>query len=132
MAEIATSGSQSKTDFLTQPTNTLTERDKILLADKDKSNWEWVEIPARDLFDEVHCGVSINFDYFGPEKDDNNNYTGNPGRYFVAPSVAVTIRKLLQNKVRQDMRILQPTKDKVAMDIMARNGSGGGRGRQVV
>lgn len=101
----------------------LTERDQILLRNEDQNNWEWVEIPATDIFDQRHCGVSINFQHYGPELDADNNHTGKPGRYFVNPEVAGEIRRLLSNKMRGDIRILQPKRDQVAIDVMNRNGA---------
>jgi len=107
----------------------LTQREEILLKNEDKDNWEWVEIPATDIFDQRHCGVSINFERYEPEVVDGN-YTGKVGKYFVSPEAAGEIRRLLANKMRGDMRILQPTRDKVAIDIMNRNGAN--RGGQMI
>jgi hypothetical protein len=99
-----------------------TDREKIISANEDKSNWEWVEIPATDIFDQRHCGVSINFSFFQPEIVDGN-YTGKPGRYFVDPETASEVRRLLANKMKADIRVLQPRRDQVAIDIMNRNGA---------
>lgn len=76
----------------------------------DKSNWEWVEVPEEDLFGEPHTGVSINFEKFGP------------GKHFVDPEKANEIRRLLNNRLRSDMRILQPAQDKKMQEIMERGG----------
>jgi len=100
-----------------------TEREQILAANEDRSNWEWVEIPETDMFAQRHCGVSINFEFFRPETNEEGEYTGKPGRYFVNPEKAKEIRRLLANKMKGDIRILQPNQDKVAMAIMNRNGA---------
>lgn len=76
----------------------------------DKSRYEWVEVPEEDLFGAPHTGVSINFEQFGP------------GRYFVDPEKADELNRLLKNRVRADMRVLQPNRDKKMAEIMARNG----------
>lgn len=79
----------------------------ILKANEDQSQWEWVEVPDQDIFGEVHTGVSVNFDHFGP------------GRYFVSPELAFELRRLLANRLRGDMRVLQPNKDAKMARIMA-------------
>ena len=82
----------------------------------DTSNWEWVEVPEEDLFGEKHTGVHINFEGFGP------------GKHFVDPEKATEIRRLLANRLRGDMRILQPNQDKKMFEIMERNGKAAPRG----
>jgi hypothetical protein len=76
----------------------------------DKSNWEWVTVPEEDLFGEEHTGVSINFNQYGP------------GKHFVDPESAGEIRRLLDLRLRGDMRVLQPGRDKKMEEIMSRNG----------
>lgn len=82
---------------------------EILKANENQENWEWVEVPATDLFGEEHTGVSINFDAF------------TPGRYFVSPELAGEIRRLLANRMRGDIRVLQPRQDAVMARIMAKS-----------
>jgi len=89
-----------------------TERELILERNKDQANWEWVEIPATDLFGESHPGVSINFERFDPEKDEEGRYTGEPKKYFVDPEKAKEVRRLLDQFLRSQMRIMQPGQDK--------------------
>jgi len=98
------------------------ELQRRLEAVKDKANWEWVEIPATDLFGDTHTGVSINFVKYEPEKDANGNFTGNPQKYFVDPEIASEIRRLLETRLRGDMRVLQPTQDKKMFEIMRKGG----------
>jgi len=76
----------------------------------DKSNWEYVEVPETDIFDKVFDGVSINFVQYGP------------GKHFVDPDIAGEIRRLLAARSKADIRILRPTTDKKALEIMARSG----------
>lgn len=105
------------------PVIKINERQRILEADANKDNWEWVEIPALDIFGTPHSGVSINFESFHPEVDEETGkWTGKPGKYLVKPSVAGEIRRLLALKMKGDLRILQPNQDLVALDIMNRNG----------
>lgn len=85
-------------------------REEILKANADKENWEWVEVPDFDLFGEAHTGVSINFEQFGP------------GKYFVSPELGAEIRRLLFNRLRGDMRVMQPNQDVKMAQIMQRGG----------
>lgn len=81
----------------------------IAKMNEDKNNWEWVEIPDTDLFGEPHTGVSINFNQFGP------------GKYFVSPEMASEVKRLLANRLRGDMRVLQPRQDVVMARIMSKS-----------
>lgn len=83
---------------------------------EDTTNYEWVEIPEEDLFGEEHTGVSINFEKFGP------------GRHFVNTEKADEINRLLQLRVRGDMRVLQPNQDKKMFEMMERGGKKAPRG----
>lgn len=82
---------------------------EVLKANEDKALWEWVEVPDHDLFGEPHTGVSVNFEQF------------QPGRYFVSPEMASEIRRLLENRQRGDIRVLQPRQDVVMARIMAKS-----------
>ena len=81
----------------------------VAKMNEDKNNWEWVEIPDTDLFGEPHTGVSINFETFLP------------GKYFVSPEMASEIKRLLANRLRGDMRVLQPRQDTVMANIMSKS-----------
>lgn len=89
-------------------------------VNSNQDNWEWVEIPATDLFGDVNNGVSINFTKYLPDLDEEGKPTGKPGRHFVNPEIAKEIRRLLQVKIAAEMRILQPGQDKKMQQIMAR------------
>ena len=82
---------------------------EVLKANENKDNWEWVEIPDVDLFGEDHTGVSVNFEQFLP------------GKYFVSPEMASEVRRLLANRMRGDIRVLQPRQDAVMARIMAKS-----------
>jgi hypothetical protein len=82
---------------------------EVLKLNEDKKNWEWVEIPDTDLFGEPHTGVSVNFEQFLP------------GRYFVSPEMAGEVKRLLANRMRGDIRVLQPRQDVVMARIMAKS-----------
>jgi hypothetical protein len=82
----------------------------IVKENEDKSLWQWVEVPDYDLFGEPHTGVSVNFETFGP------------GKYFVSPELAGEIQRLLFNRLKGDMRVMQPNKDVKMAQIMARGG----------
>jgi hypothetical protein len=88
----------------------------------DKSNYEWVEVPATDIFGAPHTGVSINFREFAAEKNDEGRYTGRPGKYFVDPETAGEVRRLLEVRRIADMRILQPNQDTKLFEILRRGG----------
>lgn len=99
-----------------------TERELILERNMDQKNWEWVEIPANDLFGTVHPGVTINFEKFEPEKDEEGRLTGNPKKYFVNPEKAGEIRRLLAVFHASQVRVMQPGQDKKLMQILASQG----------
>lgn len=80
---------------------------EILKDNENQDKWEWVEIPDTDLFGEAHTGVSVNFEKFLP------------GKYFVSPEMAFEVKRLLANRVRGDIRVLQPKQDAVMARIMA-------------
>jgi hypothetical protein len=82
---------------------------EVLRANADQSLWEWVEVPDYDIFGEPHTGVSVNFDKFAP------------GRYFVSPEMASEIKRLLENRQRGDIRVLQPRQDVVMARIMSKS-----------
>lgn len=82
---------------------------EIAKSNQDKSQWEWVEIPDTDLFGEPHTGVSVNFEKFLP------------GRYHVSPEMAFEIKRLIANRQRGDIRVLQPRQDVVMAQIMSRS-----------
>lgn len=76
----------------------------------DTSNYEWVDVPVEDLFGKPFGFVSINFEEF------------HTGRHFVNPEKATEIRRLVTNRQRSDMRVLQPNRDKEYEATMARHG----------
>lgn len=81
---------------------------EVIKSNQDKSQWEWVEVPDVDLFGEAHTGVSVNFEKFLP------------GRYHVSPEMASEIKRLLANRQRGDIRVLQPRQDVVMAQIMSK------------
>jgi hypothetical protein len=82
---------------------------EVIKDNNDKSKWEWVDIPNVDLFGEPHTGVSVNFNTFLP------------GRYFVSPEMAAEVRRLLENRQRGDIRVLQPRQDVIMARIMSKS-----------
>ena|SRR5712691_7880111 len=90
-------------------TASLQSASEILKANEDKNNWEWVEVPDYDLFGEPHTGVSVNFEQFLP------------GKYFVSPEMGGEIKRLLANRMRGDIRVLQPRQDVNMARIMAKS-----------
>jgi hypothetical protein len=87
--------------------------DTISKAVNDKSNYEWVEVPEEDTFGKPHSGVSVNFEHYGP------------GRHFLEPLLAGTVRSLLLKRLRADQRVYiggYNTGDKEAMKIMENQG----------
>src|SRR5271157_1100083 len=89
-------------------------------AEVDKSNWEWITVPATDLFGDAHTGVSVNFQKFTPELNDEGQPTGKPGKYFLDPILAEEVRRLLEQYMVAQMRIMQPGQDKKMQAIMNR------------
>lgn len=86
-----------------------TSAQKILENNEDKSQWEWVTVPDEDLFGEAHTGCSINFERYSS------------GRHFVCPEAAEEIRRLIKNRLRGDMRVLQPKQDAEMARIMSKS-----------
>lgn len=82
---------------------------QVLKNNENKDLWEWVEIPDTDLFGEEHTGVSVNFEQF------------KPGKYFVSPEMAFEVKRLLANRMRGDIRVLQPKQDVVMARIMSKH-----------
>lgn len=93
-----------------QVTKPLTEVEQILERNKDKANWEWVEVPEEDIFGRPHTGVSVNMRSFGP------------GKHYVDPEMAGEIKRLLKNRMRGDIRVLQPHQDRQAVAFMGKTG----------
>jgi hypothetical protein len=77
---------------------------------KDKSNWEYVEIPEKDVLDFEYPSVAINRDRF---------YAGK--KYFVPPIIAEEIRRIIKVNDYQTRRILSPRIDKKALQDLADN-----------
>jgi hypothetical protein len=82
---------------------------EVIKANENQALWEWVEIPDNDIFGEPHTGVSVNFEQFLP------------GKHYVSPEMAHEIKRLLDNRMRGDIRVLQPRQDAVMARIMAKS-----------
>ena len=88
------------------------------MADNSKAvevkepEFEFVEVPEKDIFGKSFDGVSVNLEKYGP------------GKHKVTPQIAVEIRRLLLVRQAADLRIFQPTQDVHAMEIMAKNYGG--------
>ncbi len=76
----------------------------------DKSNWEYVSIPERDVLDFEYPSVAINRDRFFAGK-----------KYFVPPDIAEEIRRIMKVNDYQTRRILSPKVDKKALQDLADN-----------
>lgn len=71
---------------------------------KDKSNWEYVEVPSRDVLDNAYPSLAINRDRFEPGK-----------KYFVPPIIAEELRRIIKVNDYQTRRILSPKIDTKAL-----------------
>lgn len=76
----------------------------------DKSNWEYIEIPERDVLDFEYPSLAINRDRF---------YAGK--KYFVPPIIAEELRRIMKVNDYQTRRILSPKVDKKALQDLADN-----------
>ena len=76
----------------------------------NEDNWEYVDVPSEDLFDQPYGYISINLEQYGP------------GRHFVDPDVAGELRRIIKLRQQSDLRVYRPTQDRKMMEIMARNG----------
>jgi hypothetical protein len=77
---------------------------------EDESNWVYVRIPEKDLFDKPFGNISLNLIEYGS------------GTHFVRPDVGKQLSEILASRYHADMRILRPTADKKMLEIMARSG----------
>lgn len=87
-----------------------TDAEQILERNKDKSNWEWVEVPEEDLYGKPFGFISINFRKFPS------------GKHFVDPETAGEMKRLLHNRFQGDVRVMQPGQDKRAVEFMVQTG----------
>ena len=71
---------------------------------KDRSNWEYVEVPARDILDYEYPTLAINRDRFEAGK-----------KYFVPPIIAEELRRIMKVNDIQTRRILSPKIDTKAL-----------------
>jgi hypothetical protein len=76
----------------------------------DEANWEYVDIPETDLFDQPFGYITINLEQYGP------------GKHYVDPDVAGELRRILKVRMQSDLRVYRPSQDKKMLEIMARQG----------
>lgn len=77
---------------------------------KDKSNWEYVEIPEKDVLDFEYPTLAINRDRFEHGR-----------KYFVPPIIAEELRRIMKVNDRQTRRILSPKPDAKALQDLKEN-----------
>ena len=77
---------------------------------KDKSDWQYVEVPAKDVLDFEYPSLAINRDRF---------YAGK--KYFVPPIIAEELRRIMKVNDRQTRRILSPKPDAKALQDLKEN-----------
>ena len=77
---------------------------------RDKANWEWITVPEHDLFGQVHDGVRLNFELYGP------------GKHFVDPVIAEQLRTQIDGGLKAQRRIMQPQTDIRYKEIMQKMG----------
>ena len=77
----------------------------------DQSQYEYVTIPEKDLFDQPHPGVGINFEHYGP------------GRHLLDPARAETVKDRLYQFQRMQVRLLQPGRDLKALKVLENTGN---------
>lgn len=66
----------------------------------DTSNWEYVSLPEKDLFDKPFQGAAI------------NDYRFEHGKtYFMPPDWAAELRRILAAAQKADIRLMQSTPD---------------------
>lgn len=71
-----------------------------LMTAKDKSDWEWVEIPAVDRLGYAQTDFSINNFIFEAGK-----------KHFVPPQVAEQLRERVQRFEEETLRLLMPNQN---------------------
>ena len=81
----------------------------------DKSSWEYVEIPEKDLLGQVHCDVTLNRDVFEAGQ-----------KYFVSPEVAGEVKRMLRAKEIEDIRLYRPDAHQKSLKEASRGGHGNG------
>lgn len=70
----------------------------------------WVEVPEKDLFDLNHADILIN----------GHKYA--PGKHFVSVELAGEITMLVNRWRKQQIRLLQPTRDSKALGVVDHRG----------
>ena len=79
----------------------------------DKSKFEWIEIPARDMYDHAYPTIRINAENFESGK-----------RHFVPPEVAGELRRIMDRFEVDSRRLLLPTPNKSAQRVADGEGRG--------
>lgn len=106
------------TEFLKDAKGQLTTvnpKSKEYVEQQDKSKFEFVTIPAEDIFNKPHQGVAIN----GVKLERGHTYS-------VGPTYAREIRERLAISQKADLRILQSHPDVKAVNDQQRSGSSSG------
>lgn len=70
--------------------------------------YEYVTIPARDLFDMPHPNIQINETKYGP------------GKHYVTKQVADVLKDRLEEYERGNVRLMRPVRDHKAENLMQR------------
>lgn len=65
--------------------------------------FEYITVPERDLFDYPFGSIFINKEEFAP------------GVHAVSPEIAGELRRILARRLEADMRVLQPGRDRRAL-----------------
>lgn len=89
----------------------MSEDIKVVATVVDKSQHEYVTVPEKDLFDQPHPGVGINFEHYGP------------GKHLLDPARASTVKDRLFQFQRQQIRLLQPGRDLKALKDLDNTGN---------
>jgi len=87
------------------------EKAEQVVKPTGRENWVYVTIPTHDLLGDVHPGIGINLEHWGP------------GTHLVAPDKAQQISERLRVFDQATLRVLSPRKD--LLSISQNRGSGG-------
>jgi hypothetical protein len=74
-----------------------------LMASEDKSDWQYVEIPADDPLGKPHADIFLNHFHFKAGT-----------KHFVPPEIATELKERMKIYAKETLRILMPNQDKLA------------------
>lgn len=82
---------------------------KADVSQKLEDGWEYVDIPAEDLYNYKFDGIAINLDNYGP------------GRHLVHPDIAATLNDRKKVWEEANRRLMRPQADRKSLTQLGNN-----------